>query len=163
MDIIFKVEEVIVKKIKYITIILLLVLINNIQAQDSGTGIGIIIGEPTGFSAKHWLSSTTAIDGAVAWSFVDEGAFHIHADYLLHSFHLIRIEEGKLPFYYGIGGRLKTANDARLGVRVPLGLAFIFPTTPIDIFLEVVPILDFIPKTDFRINAALGARYYFQQ
>jgi hypothetical protein len=152
-----------VKKIKYITIIFLFVLIANIQAQDSGTGIGIIVGEPTGFSAKHWLSNTTAIDGAVAWSFVDGGAFHLHADYLLHSFHLIRIEEGKLPFYYGIGGRLKTSDDVQLGVRVPLGLAFIFPTTPIDIFLEVVPILDFIPKTDFRINAALGARYYFQQ
>ena len=135
--------------------------ISSILAQDRGTGVGIIIGEPTGISAKHWLSSTTAIDGAIAWSFVDEGAFHIHADYLLHSFHLIRIEEGKLPFYYGIGGRLKTSGDARLGVRVPLGLAYIFQTTPIDIFLEIVPILDIIPQTDFRINAALGARYFF--
>jgi hypothetical protein len=83
-------------------------------------------------------------------------------DYLLHSFRLIDVPEGKLPFYYGIGGRLKTSDKTRLGVRVPLGLAYLFQTAPIDIFLEVVPILDFIPKTDFRINAALGARYYFQ-
>ena len=62
------------------------------------------------------------------------------------------------PFFYGI----HYADDTQLGVRVPLGLAYLFQTAPVDIFLEIVPILDFIPETDFRINAALGARYYFQ-
>ena len=150
------------KKLKYITILFSIIFITQIYSQDRGTGLGIIIGEPTGFSFKHWTSSTTAFDAAIAWSFINEGAFHIHVDYLLHSFRLIDVPEGKLPFYYGIGGRLKTSDKTRLGVRVPLGLAYLFQTAPIDIFLEVVPILDFIPKTDFRINAALGARYYFQ-
>jgi hypothetical protein len=150
-----------VKKLKYITILFSIIFITQIYSQDRGTGVGIIIGEPTGFSFKHWTSSTTAFDAAIAWSFINEGAFHIHADYLLHSFRLIDVPEGKLPFYYGIGGRLKTSDKTRLGVRVPLGLAYLFQTAPVDIFLEVVPILDFIPKTDFRINAALGARYYF--
>lgn len=130
-------------------------------AQDKQVGVGIIAGEPTGVSFKYWTGSTTAFDAALAWSFVDEAAFHLHADYILHNFTLIRIEEGKLPFYYGIGARLKTAHDAQLGVRVPLGLAYLFATAPVDIFLEVVPILDLTPKTDFRINAALGARYFF--
>ena len=155
-------KEAFVKKLKYITILFSIIFITQIYSQDRGTGLGIIIGEPTGFSFKHWTSSTTAFDAAIAWSFINEGAFHIHVDYLLHSFRLIDVPEGKLPFYYGIGGRLKTSDKTRLGVRVPLGLAYLFQTAPIDIFLEVVPILDFIPKTDFRINAALGARYYFQ-
>ena len=155
-------KEAFVKKLKYITILFSIIFITQIYSQDRGTGLGIIIGEPTGFSFKHWTSSTTAFDAAMAWSFINEGAFHIHVDYLLHSFRLIDVPEGKLPFYYGIGGRLKTSDKTRLGVRVPLGLAYLFQTAPIDIFLEVVPILDFIPKTDFRINAALGARYYFQ-
>jgi hypothetical protein len=150
-----------VKKLKFIAILFSIVFITQLYSQDKGIGAGIILGEPTGFSAKYWLSSTSAIDGAIAWSFIDGGAFHIHADYLLHSFRLIYVPEGKLPFYYGIGGRLKTSDKTRLGVRVPLGLAYLFQTAPVDIFLEVVPILDFIPKTDFRINAALGARYYF--
>ena len=149
-------------KLKYIAILFSIIFISQLYSQDRGTGVGIIIGEPTGFSFKHWTSSTTAFDAAIAWSFINEGAFHIHADYLIHSFRLIYVPEGKLPFYYGIGGRLKTSDKTRLGVRVPLGLAYIFQTAPVDIFLEVVPILDFIPKTDFRINAALGARYYFQ-
>ena len=31
-----------------------------------GFGIGLIVGEPTGLSAKKWLSDATAIDAAVA-------------------------------------------------------------------------------------------------
>lgn len=131
------------------------------SAQDKQIGAGIIIGEPTGISFKYWTGATTAFDAALAWSFLDEGAFHIHADYIFHNFTLIRISEGKLPFYYGIGGRIKTAEKFQFGVRVPLGLAYIFVDVPVDIFLEVVPILDLAPKTDFRINAALGARYFF--
>jgi len=148
-------------KTKFVLSLSLLLFISTINAQNKGAGLGLIIGEPTGFSFKYWMSSTTAVDAALAWSFVDDGAFHIHADYILHSFDLIRIPEGKMPFYYGIGGRLKTSDDARLGVRVPLGLAYLFQKAPVDIFLEVVPILDLTPKTDFKINAAIGARYFF--
>jgi hypothetical protein len=154
-------KEDLVNKLKYIAILFSIIFITQLYSQDRGTGVGIIVGEPTGFSFKHWTSNTTAFDAAIAWSFINEGAFHIHADYLLHSFNLINVPEGKLPFYYGIGGRLKTSDKTRLGVRVPLGLAYLFQTTPVDIFLEIVPILDFIPETYFRINAALGARYYF--
>lgn len=150
------------KKINYLILLIALFYIANINAQSSGVGLGIIVGEPTGFSFKYWTDSNTAIDAAIAWSFIDEGAFHIHGDYIFHNMRLITIPDGKLPFYYGIGARLKTANDAKLGVRVPLGLAYLFQNAPVDIFLEIVPILDFIPKTDFGINAALGARYFFK-
>ena len=149
------------QKFKFVTILFSLIIISSINAQSNGIGVGLIVGEPTGISGKYWTGSTTAFDAALAWSFVDENAFQIHADYLFHNIRLITISEGKLPFYYGIGARLKTANDIKLGVRVPLGLAYLFQNVPIDIFIEVVPILDVIPKTDFQINAALGARYFF--
>lgn len=149
------------QKFKFVTILFSLIFISSIKAQSNGIGVGVIVGEPTGISGKYWTGSTTAFDAALAWSFVDENAFQIHADYLFHNIRLITISEGKLPFYYGIGARLKTANDIKLGVRVPLGLAYLFQNVPIDIFVEVVPILDIIPKTDFQINAALGARYFF--
>jgi hypothetical protein len=74
------------------------------------------------------------------------------------------VDKGRLPFYYGIGGRIKFAennNDDFIGVRVPFGLAYIFATAPVDIFFELVPILDLAPDTDFDFNAALGARYFF--
>lgn len=148
-------------QIKLLSMFLLLLFVSMVKAQSSGPGLGIIVGEPTGISFKYWTSSTTAFDAALAWSFIDEGAFHIHGDYLFHNMRLISVPEGKLPFYYGIGARIKTANDTKLGVRVPLGLAYLFQNAPIDIFLEIVPILDLTPKTDFGINAALGARYFF--
>jgi len=124
-------------------------------------GAGVILGEPTGVSLKYWLTESTALDAGLAWSFVDENAFQIQADYLIHNFNLIKVEKGKLPFYFGIGGRLKFSTDVILGVRVPLGLDYIFSDEPIDIFLEFVPILDLLPKTDFTIGAAIGGRYFF--
>lgn len=148
-------------KIKNIAILFTIIFISTINAQSNGIGVGLIVGEPTGISGKYWTGSTTAFDAGLAWSFIDENAFQIHADYLFHNIRLITISEGKLPFYYGIGARLKTAHDVQLGVRVPLGLAYLFQNVPIDIFVEVVPILDLIPKTDFQISVALGARYFF--
>lgn len=148
-------------KIKYIIVLLSVFFLSNINAQSKGIGLGLIIGEPTGISFKYWTGSTTAFDAALAWSFIDEGAFHIHGDYIFHNMRLISVPEGTLPFYYGIGARIKTANDTKLGVRVPLGLAYLFSNAPVDIFIEVVPILDLMPKTDFSINAAIGARYFF--
>jgi hypothetical protein len=150
-----------VTKIKYILVLLVLIFISNTNAQSNGIGVGLIVGEPTGISGKYWTGSTTAFDAGLAWSFIDENAFQIHADYIFHNMRLITISDGKLPFYYGIGARLKTATDIQLGVRVPLGLAYLFRNAPIDIFIEVVPILDLIPKTDFQISIALGARYFF--
>jgi hypothetical protein len=130
-------------------------------SQSKKIGAGIIAGEPTGLSFKYWLSENTALDAGLAWSFLDENAVQIQADYLIHNFSLIKISEGKLPFYFGIGGRLKFSNDLILGVRVPLGLAYIFNNEPIDIFFEVVPILDILPETDFTISIAIGGRYFF--
>ncbi len=122
-----------------------------------------MVGEPTGISFKSWTGANTAFDAAAAWSFGDdEDALHLHADFLMHTFGHLEIEEGALPLYYGIGGRLKLLDeDELLGVRVPVGLDFILARGDMDVFLEVVPILDVAPDTDFNLNAALGARYYF--
>lgn len=134
-----------------------------VQAQDSGFGLGIIIGEPTGISAKQWIDSRTAIDGAIAWSFEKKNALHLHGDLLYHSFTPPRINRGKFAWYYGIGGRIKFEDDSKVGVRVPLGMDYLLGTAPLDFFLELVPILDLAPSTDFSLNAAIGIRYFFGQ
>lgn len=133
------------------------------SADQGDFGLGIIIGEPTGISFKNWVGGRHAVDAAAAWSFVDEGAAHIHADYLWHFFNRFDdVEGGRLPFYVGIGGRVKfNEDDALIGVRIPVGLDFILEDAPLDIFLEVVPILDLAPDTDLEFNAALGVRFWF--
>ena len=48
-----------------------------------------------------------------------------------------------------------------LGVRFPVGIAYLFDGAPVDVFLEVVPTLNLIPDTDVDLDAAIGARYWF--
>lgn len=132
------------------------------RTNDGSFGLGLILGEPTGVSAKLWLGGRNAFTAAAAWSFANETAFHVHGDYLWHFFDRVRIEEGQLPLYVGVGGRIKDRNeDADVGVRFPLGATYLFEDAPLDVFLEVVPILEVAPDSDLRLNAATGVRYYF--
>lgn len=139
-----------------------------------GVGLGLIIGEPTGLSAKKWISAATAIDAAAAWSFVDFTSFQLHADFLWHNYDFVKTAElpGCLSVFYGIGGRIKLKGnnggngnkdeeDTRLGLRIPVGLSYVFKENPVELFAEVVPILDVVPETKFGVEVGIGARYYF--
>ena len=144
-----------------IIVIVIIVFASSSQAQQSGLGVGIIVGEPTGFSGKYWISPWSAIDGAIAWSLGNKGKLQIHSDYLWHNYKIISVIKGKLPIYYGIGGRLLFTSENIAGIRGVVGLDYLFATTPLDIFLELVPILDLAPKVDLGFNGAIGIRYYF--
>ncbi len=147
------------KKIFVISFLFLFTTLSYAAGQNR-FGIGIILGEPTGLSAKQFVGNSEAFDAAAAWSFIDEAALHLHADYLFHDYSLIPISVGRLPVYYGIGARLKLADDPLIGVRIPVGISYEFSNSPIDIFFEIVPILDLAPKTDFQLNGAIGIRLY---
>ena len=149
------------KKLFGLLFILITFIQINLSAQQKDFGLGIILGEPTGVSAKLWTTGENAFDFAAAWSFQGNGNLLLQADYVWHIFRLIPVESGRLPFYVGVGGRVIFSNDANIGVRVPLGLDYLFANAPVDIFVEVVPILDLAPSTDFDFGAGLGARYWF--
>lgn len=124
----------------------------------------MILGEPTGISAKAWLTEIHAVDAAAAWSVHRDGFFQVHADVLLHDYDVVDVQEvrGRIPLSYGVGGRVVLGkHDEWVGVRFPLGVSYLFPTAPFDVFLEIVPILDLLPETDFDLDAAIGARFYF--
>jgi hypothetical protein len=150
-------------KLHIIKIVILSVLlpISVLPAREKGFGLGIIIGEPTGLSFKKWTSRTQAFDAALAWSFEGDNAFHLHGDYLFHNYRSIRIDRSTIPFYYGIGFRLKFEDENKFGVRLPLGVTLFIREVPVDLFLEIVPILNLAPSTDMDLNIAFGARYYF--
>jgi len=132
------------------------------RSQDKDFGLGIILGEPTGISAKKWLDDKSALDGAVAWSLVTPSSFHLHADYLYHDFNLFNVKKGKLPFYFGIGFRIRArGGDNRLGIRIPIGICYIFEQSPLDIFFELGPVLDLTPATKLRLTSSVGIRYFF--
>ncbi len=131
-----------------------------LEAQDSGSGLGIIIGNPTGVSFKSWLSGNSALDLAAAWSLNDERLL-IQGSYILHDVSIFKVSKGKLALYYGIGGAIVLTDDVGVAARVPVGLDYMFATAPFDIFVELAPSLLLVPKTDFRIGAAVGVRFWF--
>lgn len=133
---------------------------------ESATGLGVIAGEPTGVSFKTWLDGRAAIDAAMAWSMVGDPDIHLHGDYLVHFFDPFPVERGRLPLYTGVGLRMRfdeDFDDQRFGVRIPVGISYLFEDAPLDAFLEVVPVLDLAPESDLDANGALGIRYYFGQ
>ncbi|MBN2174625.1 MAG: hypothetical protein JW731_10860 [Bacteroidales bacterium] len=148
-------------KILIIFISIALIYSDSLFSQKSGFGLGIVIGEPTGISGKYWTSRTTALDGAVAWSFNHSGSFYLHGDFLKHHFDVINISEGQMPLYYGIGAKVILADDGILGAHVPLGIAYLFEGAPLDIFLEIRPGLNLLPATEFDMSGGIGVRYYF--
>jgi hypothetical protein len=131
------------------------------SAQDSKFGLGVVLGEPTGISAKLWLGDTSAIDGVVAWSFTNNPSLTVHADYLFHFFDVFSLEEKRIPLYVGIGGTISIAPEPDFGVRIPFGATYFFDSIPLDIFLEVAPIFLFLPATTFDFSGGIGVRYYF--
>jgi hypothetical protein len=136
------------------------------QVGVAATGLGVIAGEPTGVSIKAWLDGRSAIDGAMAWSMSGDNDLHLHGDYLLHFFDTFAVEKGSLPLYTGVGARLSfddDFDDEHFGMRIPLGISYLFEDAPLDAFLEVAPTLDLAPDTDLEASGAVGLRYYFGQ
>jgi hypothetical protein len=128
--------------------------------QDHGFGLGIIVGEPTGLSAKVWTTEYTALDAAMAWSFVGNGFLRLHSDLLFHRY-LIEVDQGQLPVYFGLGAKLGFASNLELGIRIPLGIAYQFESAPFEAFLEVVPVFNLLPQTSIGMDGGIGIRYYF--
>ena len=140
-------------------------LMHDVHARE-GIGVGVIVGEPTGVSMKYWIDRTSAFDFACAWSLADNSPIQFHADYLIHGPSVTTNsseQKGSLPWYYGIGGRVKNINnESHVGIRVPFGITYLVSEVPVDIFGEISPVLDLKPSVNLNWNGALGIRYYFQ-
>jgi hypothetical protein len=104
-----------------------------------------------------------AIDGALGWSFEGETDPHIHSDFLWHLFDVFPVHEGRLPLYFGAGARVKFRENSsdQFGIRAPVGVSYIYKDKPVDVFVEVAPLLDFALSTRLGFMAGVGARYWF--
>ena len=137
---------------------------SGIAMADQGRfGLGLMLGEPTGVNAKYFIDKYNAIDGGFGWTLDSDHDFHLHADYLYHFYSLLHTESGEAPIYFGVGARVvfRDDKDNNAGVRIPVGLDYIFNNLPIDVFFEIVPIVDLSTDTDFDLEGAVEARYYF--
>ncbi|MCB2203445.1 hypothetical protein KQI65_01750 [bacterium] len=143
-------------------------------------GIGFSVGEPTAVSARFWLSSENSWDLALGSSAM--GNPHVHADYLWHFNDAFNSRIFKI--YAGVGGvmgfgdkdngfvvwvkkgkdkeRWYYGDDSKVAIAAKgvFGLNIIPRNTPLDIFIEIDPILGITPGFGFDIQPALGIRFY---
>jgi hypothetical protein len=149
-------------KLLVVALLAVMVTAGSVVAQTKNLGLGVILGEPTGFSLKAHKGEENAIDGAVAWSLSGNNHLHIHADYLRHLTDVITVSKGQLPIYIGVGGRVVLRENAKdwWGVRVPVGLDYYFEGGRFDVFGEIVPIMDVLPDVEFDLEGAIGARFW---
>ncbi len=150
------------KRAVFLTILAASAFIAAGAASAGDFGLGATVGEPTGISAKTWFNDRSAMDFAFAWSLDDNESFNIHADYLIHDYRVFNVTRGKLPLYYGIGGRLLNTSDTRVGIRGVIGLDYLFASSPLDLFFEIAPVLDFAPDTQMDLEGGVGMRFYFR-
>lgn len=137
---------------------------------DKGSfGLGVVLGEPTGISAKLYLDDDTALQGAVGLNFVGSGV-QVNAEYLLHPWIVQERDAFVLPIYLGPGVRLIQYDGGRggeshfaVGVRGVIGMLFDFKTAPLDAFIEVGGVVEYDTDEDgeLALNVGAGVRYYF--
>ena len=143
---------------------LVLVTLSPATAETKRVGLGLIVGEPTGLSANYLLSKENAIDLAVAWNLSGDNDFILHADYLWYRYGFIQAGKVEMPLYFGVGGRmvLRDKKSDKFGVRVPVGVSYRFVDPEfLELFGELVPILDLAPSTKLDFNVGIGVRFYF--
>lgn len=162
------------KRSKIIVLLLISILIySTANGQTKKFGIGVIMGEPTGLSAKLWVSNNQAVVFGLGWSFngyrfngfdydYDKGTrTHLHIDYIWHSFNALG-SNGQFPLFYGVGARIITGPEysGTLGIRGVLGIAWLPRSTPLDIFIEVVPTLFLVRSSGLGVDTGIGARVF---
>jgi hypothetical protein len=128
-------------------------------------GLGLELGDPGswGVDGKLWIDRVNAFQPAV--KFNDGGNAILQLDYLWHNFDIVHIKNGngQLPFYIGVGGDLLLQSNSLFGVRMPLGLSYIFnkKNVPVDIYFQVVPTLWFYDNgTTLDWYPEFGAHIY---
>jgi len=124
--------------------------------------VGMATPVPTGITVKYWTSRTTAYDAFAEWSFTDH-KYNFHADYLVHDFNQVFMDDADVPVYYGFGVRViaEKGEDFVSGVRIPFGISYLQRSKPFDIFGEVAPRVNLTPSTNFGMDLQVGIRYRF--
>jgi hypothetical protein len=130
------------------------------EAKQGEFGLGFIAGDPSGLSGKLWLGPNNALDFIAGFSILDD-RISLNADYVWHEWGLIPVQAGKLPLYYGMGVGTSIAHSAAIGVRGVVGLEYIFPSAPLDAFVELGPGANILPSTDFTFSGGIGMRFFF--
>ena len=149
---------------KQITLSLALLTVLSTSAQNFNKpyGVGMAIGEPSGFSVKKFNNTNQAFQFTLGYSTTRNSGINLGVDFLLHDRSFITTDKGYVPLYYGFGAHIKSyKSESQVYARVPLGVAYEFNNYPADIFFEFSPGIAVIPSPELVINVGVGGRFYF--
>lgn len=143
----------------FLGIAALLFLISTVSPSPADRfGVGLMFFDPSGLSAKAWLSGSKAVAGGIGWSAEKNNYLHLHADFLFTTIRLASDRNLALDFYLGAGGKIIFRDFDSAWFRVPLGIDFRLNRSPLNIFFEVVPSFNF---SKLKLLGAVGLRYVF--
>lgn len=144
----------------------------SVMAERRGDqGVGVMIGNPSGFSYKMWLDERVGFDAAAG---IDQGEFDAHLTLLWHNFETVKTlaasspffqrltSRADLPWYLGAGPRVLFEDKSEFGIRFPVGISYLPHNTPWETFVEFAPVLRLTPDSGFDADFAVGVRYYFK-
>ena len=132
-------------------------------------GVGPMIGAPLGIGARLWTRPSFALDAGVGYSWWQDSSLQVQGDLIFGSHGMTRNpeENGALGFYMGLGAQAKLADESknlktRVGLRMPLGIEYIFPRYSLSLYAQAVPIFN-LGTTDqyFSGDGVFGFRYYW--
>ncbi len=119
-----------------------------------------MIGDPTGLSLKFWgIGQNSALQVNIGG-----GGFVAPADLSVSGsllFHALLTRETPINGYLGVGAFAGINQGGRgdkavFGILVPLGLEFILSEVPLDLFIEVPPVIGFTTDGDVRAGLTFG-------
>lgn len=127
-------------------------------------GLGLVLIDPTGLSGNYYYEKQRSFAAALGWS---SDHLRLNLDHLWYRRDIIVIDRTPIDLYYGVGGRFyqhekrNGDNESEIGVRVPVGVSYIFRKVPIQLFGELGPALILIDDSAFIIDISIGGRFYF--
>ncbi|MCO5142244.1 MAG: hypothetical protein M9962_04040 [Oligoflexia bacterium] len=132
---------------------------------DLPLGAGVLLGSPTGATARYWLNDEHSIDMAAGWTVFGASKFHLHADFLFSRNGMLEVKGEPFDLYFGAGLGLRSKSgraDGELvfGPRVPVGVSYEFEEPNLEVFAQGAVNLGVIPSTDFYVDAGVGVRFY---
>lgn len=113
------------------------------MSSEGDTAVGIVVGSVDGISLWQKTAEDQALQGTLS---IGDDSFYVGADALFESKEIFRSPHvvpyaGIGAFYSSSGEFAKDNRSTAGGLRVPLGLRFDLPNTPVQLAAEVAPSL----------------------
>lgn len=161
------------RRMKYLVLTAVILTANVYSQSRSSWGLGITLGDPTGFTAKYNMNQSNAWNFNLGSSYF--GELRLGADYL---WHFDPFNSRVVAMHAGFGGVMGFGesrsvifnngrddffvrdNEVGVGVRGLVGIDFYPTSSPFEIFFEMGPLIGLAPNTGGALDIALGFRFY---